>query len=195
MTEPNPNPTPDPKPDDPLNGLSDVQKAAIQKQIDTASAAARRDGEKAGLTKAQQDAAAKTEEDRVKREQDDAVKRGEFDGVKTSLEQARDAAKAEADAKAGKLTRAETAVATIVADRIKELDALKDAELSAEFAAITDPIDQLEWFGKASTKRALANAGEAQKVANAQGQPRVPLTPKPNGSNKSEITLQPGAIY
>lgn len=195
MTEPNPNPTPDPKPDDPLNGLSDAQKAAIQKQIDTASAAARRDGEKAGLTKAQQDAAAKTEEDRVKREQDDAVKRGEFDGVKTSLEQARDAAKAEAKAHADKLERANTVLTSVIAERKAVLDASGDKDLIAAFPVDADALTQLDWLNDPRTKAALNVATESQKVANAQGQPRVPLTPKPNGSNKPEITLQPGAIY
>lgn len=170
-------------------GVGDAGKAAIQREREARKEADRKATEASKELSQLRKEKADRDAEKVKADEEKAKKDGDLQTlVDMRAKEAADA-KADAETKGSKLMRAETAVATIVADRIKELDALKDAELSAEFAAITDPIDQLEWFGKASTKRALANAGEAAKVANAQGQPRTPMTPRSNSGTPQDAAI------
>jgi len=173
---------PDAKPDDPLAGLTDAQKAVIQRQIDSAASAARKAGEQSGLTKAQQDANAKAESDRIAKEQADAIKAGEFETAKGLIEKDRDDAKAEAKTHADKLERAENVLKNVVADRKKALDATGDKELIGAFPADADPLAQLEWLDDPRTKAAMKTAA-AEKAEIV----RVPGTPKPNGALKPEF--------
>lgn len=169
---------------DPLAGLSPEAKAAVQKQIDAAAASARKAGEKAGKTEAEQAAAAKAAADREAAEQAEAIKRGEFDTVKASLERERDAEK-------GKTERVLKIALADLPDRIKALDDLGDKELSAAFAAITDPIDQLEWLNDARTKAAMRVARESKEAEAAKGKPRVGgVTPRPTGQPNT-VEVQP----
>lgn len=172
---PNPEPKPEekPKPADPLAGLPEDVKAEVQKRIDAAAAKARRDGEKDGLTKAQQDAAAKAEEERVAKEQADQIAKGDFDKVKTDLE-------GRASTAEDKLKRANDVLASVIADRMTALEATGDKELLDAFPKDAEPLEQLAWLNDPRTKRAIANASEEAKVAAAQGKPKVPKTPNPN---------------
>lgn len=179
--KPKPDAKTDDKPKDPLEGLSPELKLEIQRRMDSASATARKEGEKAGLSKAQTDANAKAEADRVAKEQADLVAKGEFETAKKTLEGERDAEKARAD----RLLKIATADLEV---RTKALDALGDKELSDAFAAITDDLDKVEWLNDPRTRRAMAAASEEKKVETANGKPKVPGTPKPNGTGKHEVT-------
>jgi DNA repair exonuclease SbcCD ATPase subunit len=168
------------------DGLSDAGKAALREQREARKAAEKRNGEFAKeLTALRQE---KADREKAKSEQDeaDAAKRGEFEQLAAKRKQEADDARAEAEAKGARLTRAETALTAFLADRIKALEAMKDADLSAEFAAITDPLDQLDWFGKASVKRAMAEAAEGKKVDDASKRTRTPGTPDTNGLSDSQ---------
>lgn len=173
------------KPADPLAGLTAEQRTLIQKQIDAAASAARKSGEKDGLTKAQTDANAKAESERVAKEQADAIKAGEFDTAKSLIEKERDDAKAESQARADKLERANTVLASVLAERIKILEATGDKDLIAAFPKDAEPLDQLDWLNDPRTKAALAKAKEADDVEKAKANPRV-ITPRPNGTGKPD---------
>lgn len=180
---PNPEPKPEEKPKqpDPLDGLSDEQRKLVQERIDSAAAKARRDGEKAGLTKAQQDAAAKAEEERVAKEQADAIAKGEFDKVKTELE-------GKAKTAEERLAKANEVIVGVLADRFKELEATGDADLIAAYPKDADPLDRLAWLNDPRTKRAMAVAAEEKRVADAKDKPRPKPTPRPNHDGKQDIT-------
>lgn len=173
--------------------LGDAGKAALKAERDARAAAekAHKDAtaelETLRKEKAERDAA------KAKADEDEAKAKGEFEQLAEKRKEEADAAKADAETKGARLTRAETALTAFLADRIKALEAMKDSELSAEFAAITDPLDQLDWFGKASVKRAMAEAAEGKKVDDASKRTRVPETPKQNGTGKHEIKPQPVA--
>lgn len=174
-------------PKDPLADLPDDVRKIVQGRIDSAAANARKEGLKAGKTEAETAAAEKAATEKAEKEQADLIAKGEFDSVKSKLESERDAEKAKAD----RLLKIATAD---LADRIKAVNDLGDKELSDALAAITEPLDQIEWLNDPRTKRALATASEEKKVADANGKPKVHGTPKPdlNGKSKelSERTAQ-----
>lgn len=176
-----------PQDDDPLAGLTDAQKAALQKRIDSAASNARKEGERAGLTKAQQDANAKLEEERVKKEQEDALKAGEFDKVRASLESERDKHKTEAETTAQQLADAEEQLASVVAEKVKTLEATADKDLIAAFPKDAKPLDQLRWLNDPRTLAAMRTAEEAQRVSDANAKPKVPGNPKPNANGKEPV--------
>jgi hypothetical protein len=172
-----PKPDDAPKPPDPLAGLSPEVRASVQAQIDAAAAAARRDGEKAGLTKAQQDAAAKAEADRIAAERQAEIDKGNFAAVKTSLETERDALKGERDDYKAKY---EAALAEIEPGVKAQWDALPK-EVTALYAGDeADPFGKLAFIAKSSDLiKALAPADPTR--------PRMPQTPRPNGPDKPEV--------
>jgi colicin import membrane protein len=173
--------------------LGDAGKAALKAERDARAVAEKAHKDAAAeletLRKEKADAAAA----KAAADEEEAKRKGEFETLAEKRKAEADAAKADAESKGARLARAETALTAFLGDRIKALEAMKDADLSAEFAAITDPLDQLDWFGKASVKRAMADAAEGKKVDDASKRTRVPETPKQNGTGKHEIKPQPVA--
>lgn len=160
-------------PADPLDGLTPEARAAVQKQVDAAAAAARKEAEKSALAKFEADQQAKQQAEKEERERQEAIKRGEFDQVKTDLEQRIAAASGERDQLTTRLTAYETALTPMI-------DSLK-GELPAEalkgYPEEADAVARLAWLQERKELVAtLRPAGDGTPA------PRVPATPRPNGA-------------
>lgn len=191
MSDPTPAPESHPQPADPLEGLTAEQ----QREIDRRMAATRKQAE-ADAKRKHDDAIAKAKTDAdQKAEIDLKVKSGEFDQAKQLIESERDTVKGERDSLKAENDRYANVVATVLAEREKVLEGITDKALKDAYPKDASPLERLAWLDDPRTKAALSVATEAAKVATAQGQPRQPHTPKPNGTNKPEIKPQPGIIY
>lgn len=144
------------------------------------------DARKEGKSKAEQDAISKKEEDRIAAELKLEEEKGNFAAVKTALETDRDKHKTEAETTAQQLADAEEQLASVVVDKLKALEETGDKDLVAAFPKDAKPLEQLKWLNDPRTKAAIKAATENKKVLDANGRPRTPITPKPNGTGKPD---------
>lgn len=168
---------PDSKPDpDPLDGLSDAQKVALQKRIDTATAAARREAEKTAKTRFETEVEAKRKADDEERERQRQIAAGEFDKVKADYESKLAGLTGERDGVAGKLAAYERAVSPLIA----ALEAELPAEALAGYDREQDAATRLAWL---QARKALVAVLRPVDPST----PRPPVTPKPAGNGKPEV--------
>lgn len=185
MTSPQPNPNPEPKPEEPKPAPTAEPKPEppkvpddVQKLIDAAAAAARKEGEKAGKAAVETAAAeAKRIADEEAQRQKD-IDAGEFGKVRESLERERDGFKTRADEAEGVIAKYDAILAPLVKER---LDAIKaaDADVAKGFPADAPLLDQLAWLDDPRTKALLAKQDQHRENLS-----RFPSTPKPNGDGK-----------
>ena len=176
--DPNPDPAKTTDAETFPDGLGDQGKAAIRAERDARKAAekAAKDAATELETLRQEKAAAAAA--KAAADEADAAKRGEFEALATKRKQEADEAKADAEAKGSKLTRAETLLKAVIADRVKEIEATGDKDLIAAFPRDAEPLDQIEWLDDPRTKAALKAASEDKKVNDATNRFKTPITPK-----------------
>lgn len=162
-------------PEKPKVEFTPEQEAEIARRL----RAARKDGENDGKTAAQRAADERKRQEDEERDRQAAIARGEFDSVKQGYEtkiteatSAKDSLQRERDDAMEELT-------SVLAERIKALDDLKDDELSAAFPRDAAPLEQLKWFRSPLTKIAMSRVAEAANVEAARTGPKHPLTPTP----------------
>jgi len=163
-------------------GLGDAGKAALKQERDARAIAEKAAKDSANELTALRKEKAERESEKAKADEADAVQKGEFQTLAEKRKEEADAARADAESKGKTLERASAVLKSVVAARIKELEALEDKDLLAAFPKDADPLDQLEWLDDPRTKSAMRVASEEKKVTDANGKPRVPGTPKPNGN-------------
>jgi hypothetical protein len=160
-TPPDPPENP-PKPADPLAELTPEQQAALDRR----TAAARREGESTGKTKAAQEAQAAADADKAERERKEQEARGEFDKVRQSIEVERDGFKADLDTTKGRLDRALELLKSGVQGKVDSLTKA-DPELAKAFPADADVLDQIAWLDDPRTKAVIDRVDAEVKQATA----------------------------
>ena len=166
-------PKDDPKPTDALASLTPEQRKAF----DDAMAAARRDGEKSGKTKAQQEIdAARTKADEDA-ERERLTKAGEFETVKKDLEGKFAAVSGEKETLAQQVAKAEEVVTPLVEALREELPQEAREDEPKDLPAL----DALKWLQDRKDLLTKLGALEKPKL------PEFPKTPRPTDATREQL--------